>query len=91
MIRPTRKFTGSFKQLNGIVAASGVSGVWQEMPAGYVRFVCETDGILNWWPSTGTLTFQGPAAAASQLEHALGDAWDRIRSEPRLLTFRRDG
>jgi hypothetical protein len=41
------------------------------MPGGFVRFRCCSGGILNYWPTTGTINFQGPAAAAAELEQAL--------------------
>jgi hypothetical protein len=79
MKRSVRKFTGSFEQLREIVAASGVCGAWEKMPNGYVRFVCRTGAILNWWPSTGSFNLQGPGNVASELEQALRWAVEALR------------
>ena len=66
-----RSFKGTFEQLEWIISAAGVPGEWETMPAGYFRFVCRTGAILNWWPSTGTVNFQGPCEPSSDLELAL--------------------
>jgi hypothetical protein len=41
------------------------------MPTGYWRFVGCSGALLNFWPQTGTINFQGPKAAAAELEQAL--------------------
>lgn len=65
------KFVGPLEALQEHVAESGFSGFWESMPAGYWRYVCQTGAILNWWPSTKTINFQGRAEAAGELRMAL--------------------
>jgi hypothetical protein len=55
------KFTGSLTQLQNIVAACKIRGKWQENAEHqYYCFISKTKNmVLNWWPSTGTVIFQG--------------------------------
>lgn len=83
------KFSGSFPQLCALVTAAALPGVWEKMPTGYVRFVCHTGALLNWWPSTGSVNFQGPRDAASQFEQALLIAVEQLPRSARQLTDQR--
>lgn len=68
---PRKIFPGTIEQLREIVALTGVPGEWEWMRASYWRYRCDDGAILNWWPSTGTFNFQGPAAAANAFKWAL--------------------
>jgi hypothetical protein len=48
--------------------ADGVSGQWREIKGHQIQ--CRTDhgALLNWWESTGTVTFQGPKQAIRKLK-----------------------
>lgn len=83
--RRQRHFSGPFEQLRGILGLTKAVGDWQSMPAGYWRFVCRDGAILNWWPSTGTFNFQGPAAATNALERALIEVVARGQNPERAL------
>ena len=65
------RFVGAFEQLAEIVARTRIAGRWEYMPANYVRYVCTDRAILNWWPTTGTIDFQGPLPAKRNLISAL--------------------
>lgn len=67
------RFLGSYQQLQAIVSITGSPGSWELMQAGYWRFMCRDGAILNWWPSTGTVNFQGPLAERQAFELALID------------------
>jgi hypothetical protein len=58
---------GDFKALRKIVSLIGLEGKWIE-----TKDVCQyraTGGaVLNYWESTGTITFQGPEFAAAELK-----------------------
>jgi hypothetical protein len=57
------RFRGSLQQLQDIVRNCAISGEWQMHTANlFYRFRTETGAILNWWPSTGTVNFQGQGA-----------------------------
>jgi predicted nucleotide-binding protein len=54
------KFHGSLAGLKPAVKRCGLIGKWtKNSKNGFHCFRSETDEILNWWPSTGTIQFQG--------------------------------
>ena len=53
------KFHGDFKELHAAVSASGVAGDWRDESGGKHMFRGKRGEVLNWWPSKGTLLFQG--------------------------------
>lgn len=84
--RPRKRFAGSINQLQQVIRMTGVVGEWEYMPACYWRFVCRDGAILNWWPTTKTLNFQGPPAAKAALELAIAKAISGAhRVDQRLL------
>lgn len=64
------KFQGSYKKLQKCVARTGLDGDWRELKHGQPQYRTYDRGILNWWQSTGTITFQGERSAAMELEQA---------------------
>jgi hypothetical protein len=68
------RFAGSFEQLRRIVERTGISGDWEYMPADYLRYLCHDSAILNWWESTGTVSFQGPEIPRERLKNAIAGA-----------------
>lgn len=61
-----------------MVAATKVPGKWHKMANGYRRFDCKDGAILNWWPSTGTINFQGPTEKADAFRKALRRSASRV-------------
>jgi len=56
----TIKFRGRFERLEELVAECKVQGEWRHIAKnGLYQFKAETGENLNYWPSTGTVTFQG--------------------------------
>lgn len=56
----TAKFHGDLNALKPRVSTCGVRGMWRcVIASGLHQFKAETGENLNWWPSTGTITFQG--------------------------------
>jgi hypothetical protein len=54
------KFNGDFAGLQGMVRKCRVRGEWRYVEkSGLYQFKAVTGENLNWWPSTGTVTFQG--------------------------------
>jgi len=71
------KFHGTIDELKSGVAACGLSGNWLENEkAGSHQFRGKTGEFLNWWPSKGTLSFQGqnPEPFKAALSGALSGA-----------------
>ena len=67
------QFHGEFSELEAFVSELGCKGQWEDENSKRV-FRSEDKAILNWWPTTGTMQIQGPAAAKIQLEKALTKA-----------------
>ncbi len=70
MTKTSRSFNGSFEQLQLIVELTGTEGAWQPIPYGWC-YRCHSGALLNWWPNTGAVTFQGPPERAAEFEAAL--------------------
>lgn len=71
------KFHGSFEDIQSVVEACGVTGEWGMDPdAGRFGFRSKSGEILNWWPTKGTVQFQGkkPDAFRIAFEAAAGGA-----------------
>jgi hypothetical protein len=62
------KFKGSIEQLKVVVEMTGASGEWLDKGRGYWQFRGNDSAILNWWASSGTITFQGPQEAKQEFE-----------------------
>ena len=55
----TTKFRGSLDDLKKKIGTTGIGGEWAEAPTGKWCFRGEDGTIVNWWPKTGTIQFQG--------------------------------
>jgi hypothetical protein len=58
---------GDFKALRKITALTGITGKWTKTK-NHCAYRAETGAVLNYWKTTGTITFQGPELAAAELE-----------------------
>lgn len=65
------KFRGKPEQLESAVAACGIAGSWREESDGSRRYNAVNEGILRWWPRTGSLSFQGPEPGRVELKAAV--------------------
>jgi hypothetical protein len=69
------KFHGSLDDLQDIVMRCAILGEWSFHKNGrFYRFQTAAGPILNWWPTTGTINFQGHDAEQFEavfLQHAL--------------------
>ncbi|MBI3871002.1 MAG: nucleotide-binding protein [Verrucomicrobia bacterium] len=66
-----KKYRGTIEELKGLVERAAIRGDWDDDEQGKYSFRSKEAGVLNWWPSTGTLNVQGPADAKAKLEAAL--------------------
>jgi hypothetical protein len=58
---------GDFKAVQEIIALTGIKGKWMKIKR--LRQYRTTGGaVLNYWKSTGTITFQGSELAADELK-----------------------
>jgi predicted nucleotide-binding protein len=65
------KFLGTLDELKALVDATGCKGAWSATASGNPQFRSRYGGILNWWPETGSVLFQGNADGKKRLEEAL--------------------
>jgi hypothetical protein len=79
-------FQGSLEELQDIVLRFAIRGEWSfHKKNRFYRFQAATGAILNWWPNTGTINFQGQDAQKFErlfLEYAPAEV---ARSEPSLV------
>lgn len=61
-------FEGGIEELKAKVASVAIAGDWSEDGQGKYSFRSKKGGILNYWPSKGTLQFQGKLGPKSELE-----------------------
>ncbi len=65
------RFTGSYEKLRERLSSLAGDGEWSDLNDNQKQFRRHDGGILNWYPSTGTINFQGPGEAKSKLESAI--------------------
>ncbi|MBU2512791.1 cytidine deaminase [bacterium] len=53
------KFTGTFEELKEKLSALEQDGEWNDLNENQKQFKHKNGSILNWYPSTGTVNFQG--------------------------------
>src|SRR5258706_13708916 len=66
-----KKYRGTIEELKGLIERAGIRGDWDDDGHGKHSFRSKEAGVLNWWPTTGTLNVQGPTDAKARLEAAL--------------------
>jgi hypothetical protein len=80
------RFRGSLRELQDTVMRCAIPGEWSfHKKSRFYRFHAETGAILNWWPNTGTINFQG--CDAEQFERLFLDQTlvAAAHSEPGLV------
>jgi hypothetical protein len=80
------RFQGSLCELQNIVLRCAIPGEWSfHKKSRFYRFQAATGEILNWWPTTGTINFQGQDAERFEalfLQHVLAGV---AQTEPGLV------
>ena len=62
------RFNGEYDELKRIVDSLKFTGEWSESEnPTCVQFRTKDGAILNWFPTTGTINFQGPDPAKSRV------------------------
>ena len=67
------KYRGDVNLLKSLVGGIDIHGSWSGIKRQFT-YRASTGAVLNWWPTTGTFTVQGPEMAALAFEEALLDA-----------------
>jgi predicted nucleotide-binding protein len=65
------KFDGTTEELKGLIETAGVKGQWEDDGHGKESFRTKSNTVLNWWPSKGTINFQGSDKDKERLNHAI--------------------
>lgn len=61
-----KKFDGPLERLQELIAATGLPGDWHDIEHGH-QFRAKSGAKLNWYPSTGTVSYGGPGTARTEL------------------------
>ena len=81
------KFHGSLDHLKAAVAACELEGEWSENTANrFHSFHAESGEVLNWWPSTGTVQFQGENSDAFRALFGRCERKAKIAARPKCAT-----
>lgn len=62
------RFSQSYEDLKTCLQPITSSGEWFVINSNQIQFRHQRGGVMNWYPSTGSLNFQGKAAAADELQ-----------------------
>jgi len=65
------KFYGALKELKSIIKETGLYYDHLDASPKKVVFHFNTRAVLNWWPSTGTISFQGPSGPKQKLNELI--------------------
>ena len=80
-------FHGSIEELTAKLSAAGIRGDWNHTQSKHT-FRAGDGGVLNWWPSTGTVQIQGKERAKETLETAIWGKADTATATPVALPGR---
>ncbi len=67
------KYKGSLGDLQSMLKSAGFTIETCEMKGSAQHIRTEEGAIINWWPSTGTVQYQGDKDEAARLKEALSD------------------
>lgn len=75
------RFTGSYESLKARVSSMGIEGDWIDLNENQKQFRHASGGIMNWFPSTGTITFQGKSDVQRMLSDLVSELLTQV-NEP---------
>jgi len=78
------RFTGTFEQLKDKL--KGISGEWKDLNPSQKQLRANSGGILNWYPATGSIMFQGKSPALETLRNAVTAAIEGSAPAPATPT-----
>ena len=65
------KHEGTIEELQALLKTAGLKGKWEDDNQGKHTFRSSDGGVLNFWPSKGTVQIQGQEKAKSKLSNAI--------------------
>jgi hypothetical protein len=60
------KFIGNHSKLQKCVSRTRLDGEWRMLENSHMQYRTDDGGYLNWWETTGTITFQGSNLEAKE-------------------------
>lgn len=75
-------FDGTIEDLKTKVAEASINGDWSDDEQGKFTFRSKKGGVLNFWPSKGTVQVQGKSGPKGELEAVLSCDQTRASTEP---------
>lgn len=85
------KFFGTLKELSKIIKSSDYLGAWDKSAQGNKRvFNFNNGAILNWWKSSGTISFQGKPETREEVQAVLEPLLISKIEEPSSRTSRNE-
>src|SRR4051812_21892790 len=75
------RFEESIEELQALLKTAGLKGKWEDDGQGKHTFRSNDGGVLNWWPTRGTVQLQGQDKAKSRLEKALRGEGAKAKGE----------
>ena len=67
---PKLSFLGNSQVLMLAIEYAGINGYWRKLGDQH-QFRSDNGGVLNWWPRTGTINFQGNRSDAGEIYNAI--------------------
>ena len=71
-----KEFKGSFEEIRQLIKGVDASGVWSDIEHGK-QFKTPENGILNWFPATGKINYQGNVPSRLKLQKLLEGKGDQ--------------
>jgi hypothetical protein len=80
-------FHGDLEELKALVTSTGIAGTWQTGTTdGHHQYRTKDGAQLNWWETTGTVSYTGKAAPKTRLETTMDKAFTAPAPESTLTT-----
>lgn len=70
------RFDGEISELKIRLGSLQQAGEWRAVNPNQFQFRAKNKGIMNWYPSTGNITFQGNTVSAEQLQALVEELLD---------------
>ncbi len=67
------RFSGTKEELKALLECLASSGKWEDINPNQLQFRNNAGGVMNWYPSTGSITFQGKPDASEKLRKLVSE------------------
>jgi hypothetical protein len=70
----------NFDEFRAFIQLLGFAGQWDDDTSSFHTFRTDSGGVINWWPSTGTIDVQGKKLARPVVRSAIATLLSLTRS-----------